>query len=539
MEFNEQVTSALQKIKRTGSDDVLVVAPKGARILSSLTTLKLLKSHIDKVGKTVHFATADAKGAVLLRRVGFALEGKMPKELSESPRGGSRLSISMGDIVGKKKTQKAESSPSKPVKIRQQESKKMQERELSHLIGPQDAGGKDFSVPGHTKPKFPHYTKYIVSAAGAFLIILVLVLFVLPRAEITVTSRSESISRDLEMLVDSRAENVNSQDLIVPGIIVEEELTESMTFTSTGKKSVGKQAAGSVRIRNFSNNSLILRKETTRLEIDGKVYRLQEDIGGLRPTGRTGTGENDPVDESTLTAAVPIIADQPGVEYNVSQGTRFEVINEVFGHQPEILFAVNDSAPVSGGTDEFVDIVAEEDIVGARQAVNDGIIERLAKTMSADQRITKNGVVIEVLEEALSHPVGTEAGQFQLTIAAKARALAFNETQVESVIADRIIRLLPENKHLVQSETQDLEATYVSLDLGTGAGTLRATYRSIIQYTVNREFLQNGLRGKKETEVKEILLSRPEVQSVEIKLWPFWVKSVPAIGGKVEFKVVE
>jgi hypothetical protein len=325
----------------------------------------------------------------------------------------------------------------------------------------------------------------------------------------------------------------------VPGTIVEEELTESITFATTGKKPVGKQASGTVRVRNFSNNSLILRKETTRLEIDGKVYRLQEDIGGLRPTGRTGSGENAPVDETTLTAPVPIVADQPGVEYNVAQGTRFEVINEVFGHQPEILFAVNDSASVSGGTDETVDIVAEEDVINARLAVNEGIIERLANTLSADQRITNDGVVIEVIEEALSHPVGSEAGQFQLTTAARVRALAFNEAQVAAVIADRIIRLLPENKHLVQSEAQDLEATYISFDLSAGAGTLRATYRSIIQYTVSREFLQNGLRGKTENEVKEILLSRPEVQNVEIKLWPFWVKSVPAIGGKVEFKVVE
>ncbi|MCL5435796.1 MAG: hypothetical protein M1275_01825 [Patescibacteria group bacterium] len=70
-------------------------------------------------------------------------------------------------------------------------------------------------------------------------------------------------------------------------------------------------------------------------------------------------------------------------------------------------------------------------------------------------------------------------------------------------------------------------------------GTLRAHFESEVRYQINADFLMQSLPGKTATQVKEILLSRPEISDVSVFFSPFWVKSVPKFGNKIDFKIAQ
>src|SRR3989344_8088463 len=198
LEIDAAVTSVLQKIKRTGDDDVLLVAPKGSRLLSSLSNAKLLKAETDRLGKTVSFATADGVGAILAERAGFEVERHFPANartnLTERT---VRSRKGMGDIVvARRKLQPKTQKPS-------EESKPA--RELSSLIG-RTATEYEIKLPMATKVSFWHYRKIIISAAAVVVAAGLLVFLILPSAAITITARTENVNRDLELLVDAQAE---------------------------------------------------------------------------------------------------------------------------------------------------------------------------------------------------------------------------------------------------------------------------------------------------------------------------------------------
>ena len=526
LEIDAAVTSVLQKIKRTGDDDVLLVAPKGSRLLSSVSNAKLLKAETDRLGKTVSFATADGVGAILAERAGFEVERQLPANartnLTEKT---VRSRKGMGDIVvARRKLQPKTQKPS-------EESKPV--RELSSLIG-RTATEYEIKLPMATKVSFWHYRKIIISAAAVVVAAGLLVFLILPSAAITITARTENVNRDLELLVDAQAEAEDTANLVIPGRLVAEEVVESETFKASGKRPVGKKATGSVRFHNFSNNSLILRRSTTHLEANGKTYVLLQDAGSIRPT----RGTPEAVDETSLGTSIAIEAAEAGTLFNLPAGTRLEVYNEVFGNQPQILYAVADAA-VSGGTDETVVIVSQEDVDAAREVVQKSMLDRVSEKLSGDQTLVANAAIFELQEEALSHEVGQDASEFQLTQSSKVSALVFDTDDVRAVIAERIVNLLPDNKYLDPGAEEKLSSEFVSLDLAAGAGTLRAHYTAKVRYSVNAEFLSQSLPGKSVTEVKEILLSRPEIQDVKVELWPFWVKKVPNIKSKIDLKVVQ
>jgi hypothetical protein len=52
-------------------------------------------------------------------------------------------------------------------------------------------------------------------------------------------------------------------------------------------------------------------------------------------------------------------------------------------------------------------------------------------------------------------------------------------------------------------------------------------------FKIDTTGLAKLLAGKKASEIKEILLSKPEIDSVDIKLSPFFAKSAPRVNGKI------
>lgn len=394
---------------------------------------------------------------------------------------------------------------------------------------------KPAGKPAASRP----WRKTIAASAGAALLLLAVFAFlVLPEVKIEVEARSEPVTREFEIKVDQKAPSANFAELVTPGKVLEQDLSGTKTFPATGTKNAGKIASGFVHIYNFSKTTLILKKDTTILIANGNKYHFTQDAGNIRPTARIGL-EDQEVDPTSLTAPVPVAAEGPGEQFNLPAKTRLEIQNEVFGHQPKVLYAVV-AEDLSGGTTREMKVVTQEDIQRAYDDLGKQLLENSRKalaTPSSSFKILDEAASSQIVEQKAAAAPGAESKEFDATVRLKLRALVYDEQEVRGIITQRITRLLPENKILQTRQADRLQSKFSAVNLDQGFGILQNHYESQIVYKVDPADLVERVRGKSESEIRDILLSRPEIAEVGVKFYPFWVKSAPKFTRKIFFRV--
>ncbi len=393
------------------------------------------------------------------------------------------------------------------------------------------------SVSGIQKPR-RHFALWGISII-ALLTIVLLVFFILPEGLVLVKVRTEPVTRDLDIRVDQNQTTVDQANLTIPGKILEKEIVGSDVFSATGTRNVGKQASGFVNIFNFSKNTLILRADTTILSVNDRQYRFTQDVGNIRPTAFIGLPTDQEVDPSSLIPPVPVFAELPGIEFNLPIGTRIEIKNEVFGHQPAALYAEVAEA-ISGGTSEELKVVSVVDVLTGFTKVREKIVSQARAELyqeSTELRLLDTAMVADTLEESSTQAVGARVEQFEVAVRVRLRALVYSEADVRKLIEARILRLLPPNKTLAEQGSSILQSSFLHVSLDQGFGVLANHYEGEIVYQVDEKEILGKVRGRSEEEIREILLSRPEIAIVEIKFYPFWVKKAPHLARKIRIEL--
>lgn len=369
----------------------------------------------------------------------------------------------------------------------------------------------------------------------------VLGFLVLPEAKITVSQRTEPVTRDLEIRVDVDQGLPDVAGLAVPGTKVEQEESGTEKGLSTGVRNTGAKASGFVYVYNFSKNTLILKSQTTVLTApSGKKYIFAQDVSGIRPTALLGLEEQE-VDPTSLVAPVPTIAELPGEEYNLPKGTRLEIRNEAFGSNPKTLYAVVSEDQISGGSTRSVKVVTDGDIKKAHQSLTAALVDkardRLAAELGSDTRLLDRAYATEILESGVSVAVGREQAEFEVSQKIKLQALLFHESDAAEVVMSRVARLMPDDKTLRAGEKTSLDCQYKSTDLSAGQGLLLCHFEGLIEYQVDTAFIRDRVRGRTPDEIKELLLSRPEIASVDVKFLPFWVSKAPVYNKRIQILI--
>lgn len=360
----------------------------------------------------------------------------------------------------------------------------------------------------------------------------------LPEAWIKVAMRTEATARDFEIRVSENQIEPDSVALAIPGKVLEREVEGTKTYPATGSKNVGKTASGFVTIYNFSKTTLILKAQTTVLSANGKRYFFTQDVGNIRPTAFIGL-TNQEIDPTSLVPPVPVKAEGPGEAYNLPVGTRLEIENEAFGSQPQVLYAVV-AENISGGTTKEVKVLTAGDVTSAFADLEEELVDKARQELAAGKkelRLLDNAAAVEIVEQASSHEPGAESQEFSVASKIRLKALVYSENDVLSVVITRIKRLLPENKVLKEGSGGELQSSFLAVNFDEGTGVLKNHFEGKLTYQVDSEDLLRKIRGKRVEEIREVLLSRPEIAEVTIKFYPFWVRKAPSIAKKIHLEI--
>jgi|SRR5579872_459479 len=547
LNIDDDVSKAVLRVTKERSVDLTLVLPKNSWLLSSSVNLKLLKKQTDLLGKKIGIVTRDERGRKYAAANG--IEVREPDYLN-----GKRLSM---DLAPKARKIEADKMvfPQPPLEI--PAAPQMQELPVapapSMAIPAPDqkttafADAAELKRAGQaprikleknelyqTKSKSSLKTRSLLrnSIFAAVVLFILIVVFVLPSAEITVYAVTQPIIRDFQISVDKNLSDPNQEQLAVPGKLIGDSQVLSMQFDATGQNNVGNHARGTVQIYNFTGQTLKLNATTTTLTVGTKSFHFVSDLSGIKST-RYFAGTKD-VDPASLGPELQIVADQPGEDSDFPADTRLEIHNQVLGTAPQLLYAKAKSS-IDNGTSRFQTEIGQADLDNARKAlISNFLSSEKQKYAAQDLALLDSGSNLQLQNFSANQKVGDQVQKFTASAQGILNGLAFNPDVVRNMVEQRINLTLDSSKYLVTGANEKITEAFRTLDLNAGTGIVDVHFESIVGAKIDTAGISSEINGKNANQLKELLLSNPNIDSVDIKFAPFWVRSVPRFSGRVK-----
>ncbi|MFH0930104.1 MAG: hypothetical protein V1814_02520 [Candidatus Moraniibacteriota bacterium] len=80
IDIDEEITSIIDRVRKSEVREIIVVAPKNALLLQSIVNLKLLKKEADRRKKQIMIITQDKIGKKLIEKAGILVQSKTPND---------------------------------------------------------------------------------------------------------------------------------------------------------------------------------------------------------------------------------------------------------------------------------------------------------------------------------------------------------------------------------------------------------------------------------------------------------------------------
>jgi len=524
----------LDKIATVKSTDIVLVVPKGALLFDDAVNLLELKKRTDVAGKNIAILTSDLQGISFSRYAGFHAQNMAGS--------GSRQ-----DTAKKSATQSQHASPA---------DEPIDEPAEAPVSMPEYVPMPDYApMPAHIPEPFPEpilapAAKTHISETAeysdkrprriltsvfsvAIVILLLLTTVILPQADITIYAKTSALTRDMQITVDTSAVTADATRLVIPGTAINQSQKFSQDFQSTGQDDLGQKATGSVIVYNFTGHLLKLGATTTTLTAGSNVYHFVSDATNIKPTKYFANSTN--VDPSSLSPAVAIIADQPGDNYNLPQGSRFEIKNAVIGGPSNALYAQNDSQSISGGTTEDVAFVSADDLASAKTAITSSVISASEQQLASSKNLTliDTGAILQSPVVTFNHATNDQSPSFSGTISGQLQGLAFSSSDLKKLVEQRIALTLDKGSYLVTSQGESITESFSSFVPGAANAILAVHFSGLVSYNVDTSSLPAQIKGLNATQIQNLLSQNSNIQDADIVLKPFWVRNAPWIIRKV------
>lgn len=508
LEVDEEVTSVIDKIRKTEFTDVVLVVPKDASITQSVVNLKLIKRKAEELNKNVSLVTQDKVARNLAGKVGIATAAKA----DEVPR---MVATERSEAVGPLEETNEVIFDEKPIVAENEELTVVEGEDIEKEVELHEdvdrkvaeevekSGGDD-----NLMPRFPWKWVGLVSAVVVGGLLLAGYIY-LPRAKATIYVAAEKKPLTLNFSGDKDAK-LNNEKVIIPTQIVEVTKEQNKKYPATGKKDAGTKANGVVRVSNLSGSTIT--------------------IATFSPVGRSDLIYVARVPATIADGAAPVEvtvdAKNPGEAYNGFSGDFVPANGAVSG------LLLHSTAGMTGGTTKQVTVVSQGDVNSAKDAlakeVGDAVTAEF-NTKSSELKIVDDTKKSEIVSSSASPDVNGEATEFTMTVKVTTKAIGFNVNDVSSIISAEVTRQLGFTKSIIDDGSKSAEITVDSSDIATGkiTGTIKAN--AYVSTKLDDKNIKIELAGLNDSKAKNYLQGLDGVDSVVLEYWPTFIKSFPRL----------
>jgi len=351
--------------------------------------------------------------------------------------------------------------------------------------------------------------KALVVAAAAFglfaLLVFVLWWF-LPKAEVIIYVAPKKLEQKLAILIDIKAQNPDFAKGVLPGRVVETQVSGEKTKSTTGSKEVGERAKGTVEVRNGTAEQVKLASGTVILVADRLEFTLD-----------TATSVSAAISTTTPgTTTVEVTATDIGAEFNLVKDESFAV-----GNYPKAEVEAIATADFSGGSSRDIAAVSLKDQETLEEELREELLDKAAKELSGvtgeEEFFIEESLVATVTSRNFSYKVGDEASSLALDLTLSVSSLVVEKMHLSDLASEVLKEQVPSG--FVLREEQ-IEIKFELEDTGEEAFELSAEIVANLLPEVKTEEIAEKIAGRYPPLALDFLMTVPGFVRAEIDLKP-------------------
>jgi len=561
IEIDEEVTSVYDRLKRVKQKNIYLVVPRKAILFQSIVNLRILKSKLGKENRQLNLITTDRIGVHLATQAGIPVyssieveevkipEDKTPKMRIEPIQ--ARRNIVLKDIP--KRVMEKKITIGELIKeYRDKNRKKTKNVSKSDLVG----------IYNYVRPNRKFLLFILALSIGLFMLIIYIAL---PGATIYIKPKFDNIEHTVNITMADKRKNQTLLSQNKPHVIASEEIDtitkQTKVFNTTSKRFDGVNAQGFITIFNKSDDKWPLKKETRFQTDDGLIFRIKE---GVFVPARTVDDDGNEVIGS-FTAAVEAdpfdIYDHPiGDRGNI--GPMTFVIPGLSNFNQDILWGESEGF-MEGGVTRFQRVVQEEDIESAKKQIEDNLAlmakEDLNNHIEDRNNLNHTNLVlldnerylkIELQDLRISDDLeGSIRDKFEIFAQIETMGVAYDFDQLFAILKKELKTRAHPDMQVRDDSIRPESISFEPVSENDTLGQIKITVniKGIQEFVIDSS-LQAGVRfsnkvkerivGMTVEEAESYISNLPEVNEVEIKLWPIWLSRIPHISDNIKIKLM-
>lgn len=396
--------------------------------------------------------------------------------------------------------------------------------------------GKVASLFGQkTAPKGP---KKILFFGSLFAIALFVAGFFawwfLPQAEVTIFISPNQLEEKVGIFVDPEADGVDLSTKTLPGEVLTEEVEGNKTASTTGTKTVGDKATGTVKL--YRVGAKVDLPSGTVIEANNGLEFVLDNAISVA----SGSASSPSSIETTVTASAF------GSDYNLASGESFSVSN----YPTSELEAINDNS-FSGGSSREISAVSESDLETLltdlenelKEKAKEEFKKKVDASLGQEDKCSEgcvfieDSVVSEVTEMDYSAKVGDEAETLKLDLTVTVTGLIVDKKSLIEVANETFKEKIPTG-YVLREDQIKMRFGYDSEDDGKHAINVTVSANLLPELKVDE--ITKTIAGKMPEQARELLSQIPGFERLEIVLKPRLpgkLGSLPRLSKNIDIQV--
>jgi hypothetical protein len=540
LESDEEVTSVVDKMRKTEFNKVVLVIPKEASLLQSVINLKLLKRQAQNLDKQLAIVTNDKTGRSLAQKVGLLASAKLEEVVNEA----EFVPVPLEDLEEEKEPVRVASESESPLKetdeivykSKPQKAQRKEEDEEELLVVKEEPELAEIEEkeeetfakkqieepePGNLMPKLPKKKFLIISGILAFVLLAAGFIYI-PRARATVLVKAERKPVSIDFRSEKEAK-IDTAAAVIPTQLVESTKESSKKFQATGKKNVGNKASGTLRIANLSGSDInwVTGTRFVPTSNTGLIYKSASPV--FAPDGQ-------------ITSIVVQAAD-PGDQYNgFGSNQTFTLAAASLGSN--VTITCKDG--MTGGSNREITYITQSDVDTAK----DNLSKEAFDTAKSDFEKKTEGIKIvdqtkkeKISSSNVNPSVNTESSDFTLTVNVSVKALGYRTEDIGQLVKAEVERELGFAKKIIDDGAKDASVNVDSSDLdkGTLSGTIKTD--AYVSSKIDEEQIKTDLTGLSSEKADKYLKGIEGVEETRLEFFPSFLKIFPRLRNHIVIEI--
>lgn len=361
------------------------------------------------------------------------------------------------------------------------------------------------------------------------LFILILAYLFFARAEVTIFVEPRILERDSQVTADPTAKKVDEGSKIIPGQVVETQVSGFDKAPATGKKQIGDASKGTVVIYNKTYDSKTFSKGNLLTSSGGLKFTIDQTVSVASQSATEGGITFGKVN-------APVAATAVGADYNLPSGTEFTIASLAASQ-----FSAKAEGNFSGGTSKEVTVVTDSDQKKLLAQVAATLRKQAAEKLQSelkDKKILEEALLEEITSKSYSKGINDQASEFSLKLTVKYKGTAYKEEDLKLIVSKLLETNVPEDFELNLAQTETLaDVSKLEKD---GRLIFLARFKAKLTPKLDQEQIKQKIKGQNPANAANILKTYENILGSEIKITPYLpaqLSRLPFLASNIKLEV--